>query len=123
MCRQLGFEGLVEGKKSFFPGLLGRDIQGLDRRLLYGEDLPVVLLTGGPGMGKQRLLELLRDEFGRMVPVAYMDCADPRYEASAALRPICRSVATETMYDIALRMIEWEEGRAALCLRPGSSPV
>ncbi|MFG2651023.1 hypothetical protein [Streptomyces sp. NPDC048436] len=73
----------------------------------YGPDLPVVLLTGGPGMGKQQLLEELRDRFGGKAPVALVDCADPQYEREAGERPSCRSAATETLYDIAQRMAEW----------------
>ena len=113
MSGELGFEGLVDDR-GFFPRLLGRNARGRDEKLLYGPDLPVVLLTGGPGMGKQRLLELLRDRFGRKVPVAYVDCADAQYAEEAARRPSCRSVATETMYDIALRMGEWEGPGGAL---------
>ncbi|MGW6060290.1 hypothetical protein [Streptomyces sp. NPDC055189] len=113
MSRELGFEGLIEDE-GFFPRLLGRNARGRDEKLLYGPDLPVVLLTGGPGMGKQRLLELLRDRFGRRVPVAYADCADARYAAEAGRRPACRSEATETMYDVALRMSEWEGPGGAL---------
>ncbi|MGW5867799.1 hypothetical protein ACWFRJ_37295 [Streptomyces sp. NPDC055239] len=113
MSRELGFEGLIEDE-DFFPRLLGRNARGRDEKLLYGPDLPVVLLTGGPGMGKQRLLELLRDQFGRRVPVAYVDCADARYAEEAARRAACRSEATETMYDIALRMSEWEGPGGAL---------
>ncbi|HEV7625969.1 MAG TPA: hypothetical protein VGO89_05690, partial [Streptomyces sp.] len=113
MSRELGFEGLLEDR-SFFPRLLGRNARGRNEKLLYGPDLPVVLLTGGPGMGKQRLLELLRDQLGRKLPVAYVDCADARYAEEAARRPSCRSVVTETMYDIALRMSEWEGPGGAL---------
>ncbi|MFF1695108.1 hypothetical protein ACFVXC_15955 [Streptomyces sp. NPDC058257] len=113
MSRELGFEGLIEDE-GFFPRLLGRSARGRGEKFLYGPDLPVVLLTGGPGMGKQRLLELLRDRFGRKVPVAYVDCADARYAEEAAWRPACRSEATETMYDIALRMSEWEGPGGAL---------
>ncbi|MER5259478.1 MULTISPECIES: hypothetical protein [unclassified Streptomyces] len=113
MSRELGFEGLIEDG-GFFPRLLGRNARGRDEKLLYGPDLPVVLLTGGPGMGKQRLLELLRDRFGRKVPVAYVDCADARYAEEAARRPPCRSETTETMYDVALRMSEWEGPGGAL---------
>ncbi|MFE9835251.1 hypothetical protein ACFYP4_08920 [Streptomyces sp. NPDC005551] len=70
MAAGLGFEGLLEDR-GFFPRLLGRSAGGRGERLLYGPDLPVVPLTGGPGMGKQRLLELLRDEFGQKLPVAF----------------------------------------------------
>ncbi|WP_409056190.1 hypothetical protein [Streptomyces sp. SYP-A7185] len=113
MGRELGFEGLIDDA-GFFPRLLGRNARGRDEKLLYEPDLPVVLLTGGPGMGKQRLLELLRDRLGRKVPVAHVDCADKRYTEEAARRPSCRSAATETMYDVALRMSEWEGPGGAL---------
>jgi hypothetical protein len=113
MSRELGFEGLLEDR-CFFPRLLGRNARGRDEKLLYEPDLPVVLLTGGPGTGKQRLLELLRDRFGRKVPVAYVDCADARYAAAAGQHSSCRSPATETMYDIAQRMSEWEGPGGAL---------
>ncbi|MGI5193993.1 hypothetical protein ACQEVY_10185 [Streptomyces sp. CA-288835] len=113
MNRELGFEGLLEDR-GFFPRLLGRNARGRDEKFLYGPDLPVVLLTGGPGTGKQRLLELLRDRFGRRVPVAYVDCADTRSAEEAARRPSCRSEATETLYDVALRMSEWEGPGGAL---------
>lgn len=114
MSRELGFEGLVEDG-GFFPRLLGRNARGRDERLLYGPaDLPVVLLTGGPGMGKQRLLELLRDRFGNKVPVAYVDCSDSRYAQDAELLPSCRSAATEAMYGVALRMSEWQGPGGAL---------
>ncbi|MFF9900509.1 hypothetical protein [Streptomyces longispororuber] len=76
--------------------------------LPYGPDLPVVLLTGGPGTGKQQLLEEVRDRFGGKAPVALVDCADPQYEREAGERPSCRSATTETLYDIAQRMEEWD---------------
>ncbi|RAJ68837.1 hypothetical protein K378_01726 [Streptomyces sp. Amel2xB2] len=113
MSRELGFEGLVEDG-GFFPRLLGRNARGRDEKPLYGPDLPVVLLTGGPGMGKQRLLELLRDRFGRKVPVAYVDCADERYAQEAERQASCRSAATEAMYGVALRMSEFEGPGGAL---------
>ena len=113
MSQELGLEELLE-EKGFFPRLLGRNARGRDEKVLYGPDLPVVLLTGGPGMGKQRLVEFLRDRFGRKVPVAYVDCADARYADEAARRPSCRSTATEVLYDIAQRMGEWEGPGGAL---------
>ncbi|RVU18981.1 hypothetical protein EOT10_31250 [Streptomyces antnestii] len=113
MSRDLGLEELLD-ERGFFPRLLGRNARGRDEKLLYGPDLPVVLLTGGPGMGKQRLVEVLRDRFGPKVPVAYVDCADARYAEEAARRPSCRSVVTEALYDIAQRMGEWEGPGGAL---------
>ncbi|MGW0916648.1 hypothetical protein ACWD1Z_33730 [Streptomyces sp. NPDC002784] len=107
MATKLGFEELV-GDERFFPRLLARNAQGRMSAQPYGPDLPVVLLTGGPGMGKQQLLEELRDRFGGKAPVVLVDCADPQYEREASERPSCRSAATELLYDIAQRMEEWD---------------
>lgn len=106
MTAKLGFEELLGGER-FFPRLLDRNAHGHMSAPPYGPDLPVVLLTGGPGMGKQQLFEELRDRFGGKAPVALVDCADPQYEREAGERPSCRSAATETLYDIAQRMEEW----------------
>ncbi|MGW5697222.1 hypothetical protein ACWEWX_42090 [Streptomyces asiaticus] len=48
MREDLGFEKLL-GEEGFFSHLLGRSPSGAGRDPLYGPDLPVVLLTGGPG--------------------------------------------------------------------------
>ncbi|MEV0126723.1 hypothetical protein AB0I16_35160 [Streptomyces sp. NPDC050703] len=107
MVAKLGFEELL-GDDRFFPRLLAHNAHSRMSAPAYGPDLPVVLLTGGPGMGKRQLLEELRDRFGAKAPVALVDCADPQYEREAGERPSCRSAATETLYDIAQRMEEWD---------------
>ncbi|THC45107.1 hypothetical protein E7X58_32010 [Streptomyces sp. A1499] len=107
MVAKLDFGELV-GDDRFFARLLGRNVHGRMSAPPYGPDLPVVLLTGGPGMGKQQLLEELRDRFGKKAPAALVDCADPQYEREAGERPSCRSAATETLFDIAQRMAEWD---------------
>ncbi|MEU5363352.1 hypothetical protein ABZ354_07605 [Streptomyces sp. NPDC005925] len=107
MVVRLGFEELL-GDERFFPRLLARNAHGRMRARPYGPDVPCVLLTGGPGTGKQQLLEALRDRFGEKAPVVLVDCADPQYEREAGERPSCRSATTETLYDIALRMEEWD---------------
>ncbi|MEU3529899.1 hypothetical protein AB0E62_39760 [Streptomyces sp. NPDC038707] len=59
MCDDLGFERLL-GEEGFFACMRGRSPSGAGREPLYGPDIPVVLLTGGPGMGKGRLLRAVR---------------------------------------------------------------
>ncbi|MDQ0749613.1 hypothetical protein QF034_003844 [Streptomyces africanus] len=107
MCEELGFEKLL-GEEGFFARLLGRAPSGAGRDLLYGPDLPVVLLTGGPGMGKGRLLRAVRDRFAAKVPVIHLDCASPVYEDRAAPEPGARSAATEALVEVARRLCTWQ---------------
>jgi hypothetical protein len=51
VCEALGFERLLD-EEGFFARLLGRSPSGAGREPLYGPDLPVVLVTGGPGMDR-----------------------------------------------------------------------
>jgi hypothetical protein len=103
----LGFERLLE-EEGFFARLLGRSPSGGGSKLLYGPDLPVVLLTGGPGMGKGRLLRLVRDRFASKVPVIYLDCASRTYEDDAGPEPGARSDLTEALVDVAGRLRAWQ---------------
>lgn len=107
MCEELGFEKLL-GEEGFFARLLGRAPSGAGRDLLYGPDLPVVLLTGGPGMGKGRLLRAVRDRFAAKVPVIHLDCASPVYADRADPEPGARSAATEALVEVARRLCTWQ---------------
>ncbi|MFE9680967.1 hypothetical protein [Streptomyces sp. NPDC006285] len=107
MCEELGFERLV-GEEGFFARLFGRAPSGAGRDLLYGPDPPVVLLTGGPGMGKGRLLRAVRDRFAAKVPVIHLDCASPVYADRADPEPGARSAATEALVEVAHRLRTWQ---------------
>ncbi|NEC84897.1 hypothetical protein G3I71_03250 [Streptomyces sp. SID12501] len=107
MCEDLGFEKLLE-EDGFFAHLLGRSPSGAGRELLYGPDLPVVLLTGGPGMGKGRLLRVVRDRFAPKVPVILLDCGSPVYADRAGPEPGARSAATEALVEAARRLCMWQ---------------
>ncbi|NIY62416.1 hypothetical protein [Streptomyces malaysiensis] len=107
MCEDLGFEKLL-GEEGFFACLLGRSPSGAGRGPLYGPDLPVVLLTGGPGMGKGRLLRAVRDHFATKVPVVYLDCGSPVYADRAEPEPGARAAATEALVEIARRLCTWQ---------------
>ncbi|MER5542320.1 hypothetical protein [Streptomyces sp. NPDC002589] len=107
MCEDLGFERLL-GTEGFFARLLGRSPSGGGREPLYGPDLPVVLLTGGPGMGKGRLLRAVRDRFATKVPVIHVDCGSPVYADRAAPEPGARSAATEALVEAARRLGTWQ---------------
>ncbi|MER7694213.1 hypothetical protein [Streptomyces sp. NPDC097610] len=96
MCEALGFERLLD-EEGFFARLLGRPPSGAGREPLYGPDLPVVLVTGGPGMGKGRLLRAVRDRFAASVPVIYLDCGSPVYADRAEPEPDARSATTEVL--------------------------
>jgi hypothetical protein len=97
----LGFEKLLDAD-GFFARLLGRSPSGAERRPLYGPDLPVVLLTGGPGMGKGRLLRAVQDRFARQVPVIPLDCGSVVYADRAGPEPGARSAVTEILVEAAL---------------------
>ncbi|MEU1849168.1 hypothetical protein ABZ499_07740 [Streptomyces sp. NPDC019990] len=107
MCEELGFERLLDDE-GFFARLLGRAPSGAGRDPLYGPDLPVVLLTGGPGMGKGRLLRAVRDRFAAKVPVIHLDCASPVYADRADPEPGARSAATEALVEVAQRLGTWQ---------------
>lgn len=107
VCEDLGFEELLSDE-GFFACLLGPTLSAGDRKLLYGPDLPVVLLTGGPGMGKRRLLRAVHDRFATKVPVIYLDCASPMYAGRAAPEPDARSAATEALVEAAQRLCTWQ---------------
>ncbi|WP_306965632.1 hypothetical protein [Streptomyces afghaniensis] len=107
MCEDLGFDKLL-GEEGFFARLLGRAPSGAGRDPLYGPDLPVVLLTGGPGMGKGRLLRAVRDRFAAKVPLIHLDCASPVYEDRADPEPGARSATTEALVEVARRLCTWQ---------------
>lgn len=107
VCEELGFERLL-GEEGFFARLFGRAPSGAGRDPLYGPDLPVVLLTGGPGMGKSRLLRAVRDRFGAKVPVIHLDCASPVFADRADPEPGARSAATEALTEVAHRLRTWQ---------------
>ncbi|MFF9001308.1 hypothetical protein ACF1GW_34710 [Streptomyces achromogenes] len=107
MCDDLGFERLL-GEEGFFARMLGRSPSGAGREPLYGPDIPVVLLTGGPGMGKGRLLRAVRDRFATKLPVIYLDCGSPVYADRAEPEPGARSAATEVLVEAARRLSTWQ---------------
>ncbi|HET9380442.1 MAG TPA: hypothetical protein VFP69_06395 [Streptomyces sp.] len=107
MHEDVGLEKLL-GEEGFFARLLGRSPSGAGRDLLYGPDLPVVLLTGGPGTGKGRLLRAVRDRYATQVPVIHLDCASPVYADRAEPEPDARSAATEVLVDVARRLCVWQ---------------
>lgn len=107
MREDLGFEKLLS-EEGFFARLLGRSPSGGSREPLYGPDLPVVLLTGGPGMGKGRLLRAVRDRFATKVPVIYLDCGSPVYADRAEPEPGARSDTTEVLVEVARRLCTWQ---------------
>ncbi|MGA5894453.1 hypothetical protein [Streptomyces venetus] len=107
MCEELGFERLLD-EDGFFARLLGRSPSGAGREPLYGPDLPVVLLTGGPGMGKGRLLRAVRDRFAAKVPLIHLDCASPVYADRADPEPGARSATTEALVEVARRLCTWQ---------------
>ncbi|MEV8354240.1 hypothetical protein ACFVTT_14950 [Streptomyces niveus] len=107
MPEDLGFEKLL-GEDGFFARLFGRSPSGGGREPLYGPDLPVVVLTGGPGMGKGRLLRAVRDGFATKVPVIHLDCGSPVYADRAEPEPGARSDATEVLVEVARRLRAWQ---------------
>ncbi|ATL29988.1 hypothetical protein [Streptomyces formicae] len=106
MPEELGFDELL-ADGGLIARLLGRTAAGRRRDLLYGDDLPVVLLVGGPGMGKGRLLRCVRGRFGPRVPTAYVDCALTGCREQAEERPRSRSEVTEVLGKIASQYVDW----------------
>ncbi|MFE5854695.1 hypothetical protein ACFQ61_15980 [Streptomyces sp. NPDC056500] len=107
MSDDLGFEKLLAGD-GLFARLLGRTRSGRSQKLLYGTDLPVLLLVGGPGMGKGRLLRCVREGFGPYVLNAHLDCGLSRFRDTAGLHPGVRSEVTEALREMALQFTAWD---------------
>ncbi|MFI6875957.1 hypothetical protein ACIBL6_21260 [Streptomyces sp. NPDC050400] len=107
MPDDLGFEKLLQ-EDGLVAGLLGKSRKGRNRPLLYGPDLPVVVLTGGPGMGKGRLLGCIRSIFGAYVPVAWIDCGAAVFRRRAEEHPGTRSECTEALREIGLQFQKWD---------------
>lgn len=89
-----------------------RTCSGGHRRALVASwctaPIPVVLLTGGPGMGKGRLLRVVRDRFAPKVPVILLDCGSVVYADRARPEPGARSAATEALAEVARRLCTWQ---------------
>ncbi|MFI8927078.1 hypothetical protein ACIG3E_05235 [Streptomyces sp. NPDC053474] len=113
MPDDLGFGKLLDDD-GLLARLLGKTAKGRNRPLLYGPDLPVVLVTGGPGMGKGRLLACVRDVFGRYVPAAHVDCAAPVFREGADQRRSTRSEATEALRELAVQFGAWSGDGGAI---------
>ncbi|MCT2592193.1 hypothetical protein LHJ74_20180 [Streptomyces sp. N2-109] len=107
MSDDLGLQKLLDDE-GFVARILGRTRSGRNRKVLYGPDLPVVLLSGGPGMGKGRLLRCIRSEFGPHVPTAHVDCASARYRDEADQHAETRSEITEVLRGTAAQLGAWE---------------
>ncbi|MGA4840720.1 hypothetical protein [Streptomyces sp. G45] len=115
MSDDLGFAKLLDDD-GLVARLLGKTHKGRGRPLLYGPDLPVVFLTGGPGMGKGRLLRCVRDEFGRHVPAAHLDCASPVLTARIDTHTSTRSEATEALRELAVQFGAWSGDGGAIAV-------
>ncbi|MFI2235787.1 hypothetical protein [Streptomyces chrestomyceticus] len=107
MPDDLGFDKLLDDD-GLVARLLGKTRAGRNRKPLYGPDLPVVLLVGGPGTGKGRFLRCVRGEFGRHVPTAHIDCGLPVYREQAEQHPQTRSVPTEVLREVARQFGAWQ---------------
>ncbi|MFH9426471.1 hypothetical protein [Streptomyces sp. NPDC017529] len=107
MPDDLGFDKLLVDD-GLVARLLGKTRAGRNRKPLYGPDLPVILLVGGPGMGKGRLLRCVRNEFGRHVPTAHVDCGLTVYREQAEQHAQTRSVLTEVLREVALQLGAWQ---------------
>ncbi|MFF0740380.1 hypothetical protein ACFYVL_08250 [Streptomyces sp. NPDC004111] len=106
MPEGLGFDKLLDDD-GLFARLLGKTRSGRDRELLFGPDLPVLLLAGGPGMGKGRLLRCVREGFGPYVPTARVDCAPPVFRERVGEHTRSRSEATEALREMAVQFRAW----------------
>ncbi|MGV9879456.1 hypothetical protein [Streptomyces sp. NPDC003006] len=115
MPDELGFEELL-GDGGLVARLLGKTAAGRKKEPLFGPDLPVVLLVGGPGMGKGRLLRCVRRHFGPRVPTAYVDCARTECREQAEQRPGSRSEVTEVLRTIALQYGDWDGDGGAIAV-------
>ena len=98
MDRELyGREAVLEG---LAPRLIGLPPSGFQQvRTEHREDLPVVVLTGGNGMGKTVLLKQLRTNYRGRVPVAFLDCGHPDFAvpSETGRRALSWSSVTEAL--------------------------
>lgn len=107
MGDDLGFDALLD-HDGLVARLVGRTRTGRNKEPLFGPDLPVVLLVGGPGMGKGRLLRSVQRHFKPRVPVAYADCADAGLRGQPEEPLHTRSETTELLRALALDLHDWD---------------
>ncbi|MFJ9037544.1 hypothetical protein ACIRF8_13260 [Streptomyces sp. NPDC102406] len=107
MGDDLGFDALL-AHDGLIARLVGRTRTGRNKEPLFGPDLPVVLLVGGPGMGKGRLLRSVQHHFKPRVPVAHVDCAAAELRIPPDEPVRTRSESTEVLRKIALDFHDWD---------------
>jgi hypothetical protein len=92
-----GREAVLEG---LAPRLVGLPPQGFQQvPTEHRDDLPVVVLAGGTGMGKTAVLKQLRTHYRGRTPVALIDCADADFAELSLNDPRVRyrSAVTEAL--------------------------
>ncbi|GAA0402055.1 hypothetical protein GCM10010357_23930 [Streptomyces luteireticuli] len=100
--RMYGRDALLKG---LVPRLVGVTPECHRVRMEYGEDLPVVILTGARGLGKTVLLERLRNTHRRCIPVALLDCESPELTDPPHGNDVSWTPVTEALYVLAEQLV------------------
>ncbi|MBH1934310.1 hypothetical protein I5Q34_08385 [Streptomyces sp. AV19] len=97
-----GRDALLTG---LVPRLVGLTPEHRRARLEYGDDLPVVLLTGARGTGKTAVLEQLRNTYRGHLPVALIDCESPEFAGPPHGSRAPWTPVTEALYALGEQLV------------------
>ncbi|WP_138906370.1 hypothetical protein [Streptomyces chryseus] len=113
MDRELfGREAVLDGLAPRLVGLPPRGFQKVPYE--HRDDLPVVVLTGGRGMGKTAVLKRLHTAYRARTPVALIDCERDQFRERSPEASLAWSPVTEALTELGEQLAPAVHGAGAV---------